>query len=206
MSNLGYFAVGLGLSRRHGGGAVWGGRDARGADVLGLSRPVRGPVPNGQRRRLPVESGSREGASAARRGRAGSSHSARFEPAHVRTIAARRARRRAAALVRNCTIPPPDSWLGRVRDWHGIDDLGHAGQPFLLERGALAARTRPTRRDIRTLPTGAPPGLLRRPAVAAEHRHGPWLLDCHRPDAAHRTLHGPTHLDRGANARHCVTR
>src|SRR5271165_4161762 len=203
MSNLGYFAVGLGLSRRHGGGAVWGGRDARGADVLGLSRPVRGPVPNGQRRRLPVESGSREGASAAGRGRAGSSDSARFEPAHVRAIAARRARRRTTALVRNRTIPAPDSWPGRVRDWHGIDDLGHAGQPFLLERGALAARPGPTRRYSRTLPAGAPPGLLRWAVVAAEHRHSAWLLDCHCPDPAHLAPHGPTHLDRGAHARQC---
>ena len=36
--------------------------------------------------------------------------------------------------------------------------MGHAGQPLLLERGALAARPGPTRRYSRTLPSGAPPG------------------------------------------------
>ena len=61
------------LSRRHGGGAVRGCRDARGADVLGLSRPIRGPVRRGQRRRLSAEPVSREGANAAGRGRAGPS-------------------------------------------------------------------------------------------------------------------------------------
>ena len=61
-------------------GAVRGCRDARGADVLGLSRPIRGPVRRGHRRHLFAEPGSRE---AARRGRAGPSHSARSEPAHV---------------------------------------------------------------------------------------------------------------------------
>ena len=49
--------------------------------------------------------------------------------------------------------------------------------------------------------TRTPPRLLGRAAVAAEHRLGAWLLDCHRPDAAHRTIHGQTHLDRGAHAR-----
>ena len=28
------------------------------------------------------------------------------------------------------SVPAPNSWPGRVRDWHGIDDLGHASQPF----------------------------------------------------------------------------
>ena len=35
---------------------------------------------------------------------------------------------------------------------------------------------------------------------------GAWLLDRHRPDPAHRAVHGPTHLDRGAHARQCAPR
>jgi hypothetical protein len=31
-------------------------------------------------------------------------------------------------------------------------------------------------------------------------------LDRHRPDPSHRTVHGPTHLDRGAHARQCAPR
>src|SRR5208283_2771853 len=41
-------------------------------------------------------------------------------------------------------------------------------------------------------------------AIAAEHRHSAWLLDRHRPDPAHRAIHGPTHLDRGTHARRCA--
>src|SRR5271166_1814093 len=116
---------------------------------------------------LSAEPGSGEGASAAGRGRAGPSHSTRSERAHVRANAACRARRWTTALVRNRTVHATDSGLDRLRDGHGIDDLGHAGQPLLLERGALAARPGPTSCFIRTLSAGAPSGLLRRAPLAA---------------------------------------
>src|SRR5271165_3973549 len=61
-------------------------QDARGTDLLGLSRPIRGRVRRGQRRRLSAEPGSGKGASAAGRGRAGPSHSAAAQGADPSTL------------------------------------------------------------------------------------------------------------------------
>ena len=75
-----------------------------------------------------------------------------------------------------------------------------------FSRGALEARPGPARRYVGTLLASAPSGLLRRAAVAAVHRPRAWLLARHCPDPSHRTVHGPTHLDRGAHARQCAPR
>ena len=189
------------ISRRHGGGAVRGCRDARGANVgpispysrslcVGASAAVYLQSPDLVKERVRPGEGEQDRV-----------HSARSEPAHVCAIAARRPRRRAAALVRNRTARAANSRPGRVRDGHGIDHLGHAGQPFLLAGGALAARPGPASSCVGTLPAGAPPRLLGRAAVAAKCRLLARLLDCHGADPAHGAVDGPSHLDRGTHAR-----
>ena len=96
----------------------------------------------------------------------------------------------------SATVPFPLQILGLVGFAMGMGlTTGHAGQPLLLECGALAARPRPTRRFIRTLPAGAPSRLHRWAAVAVQHRYSAWLLDRHRPDPARGAVDGPSHLD-----------
>ena len=60
---------------------------------------------------------------------------------------------RAAALVRHRSARAADPWAGRVRDGHGIYNLGHAGQPFLL----AGVRLQPDRgqQELRRDPTGS---------------------------------------------------
>ena len=108
----------------------------------------------------------------------------------------------------SATVPLPLQILGLIGFAMG---MGLTTWAMLVNRFfSSAVRLQPERGQhvVTSGPyrAGAPPGLLGRAAVAAEHRLGAWLLDRHRPDPAHRTLHGPTHIDRGAHARHCATR
>lgn len=100
----------------------------------------------------------------------------------------------------SATVPLALQILGLVGFATGMGLTSH------LAGGALAARPGPASSCVGALPAGAPPRLLGRAAVAAKCRLLARLLDCHGADPAHGAVDGPSHLDRGTHARPCAPR
>ena len=108
----------------------------------------------------------------------------------------------------SATVPLPLQILGLVgfAAGMGLTTWAMLVNRFFSRAVRLQPDRGPTSSCVGTLPAGAPPWLLGRAAVAAKCRLLARLLDCHGADPAHGAVDGPSHLDRGTHARPCAPR